>query len=391
MKNLEFAFKIINKDITKTDLFRLLNSSVKDSILGTYKFIFYIRTIKRSYIDFGLGNRKLFFWCLEWWLKYDYESLILNLPIIPYYGSWKDLLFFFGTPLENNMLKVFANQLHHDLNLNYGTVPSLAAKYSPSENCSYDKKYNAASKLADLLNLSLKQYRKSLSLLRRQLPIIEYNICNKNFTGVYYTTIPKKALKLYGRIPIGPLYRYDKENYLDFIGNSTLQLHDSLYKSITTPSETNNIYDILMGFYNVKHVKYEQTNNTNFDESDDESDDGSDQMRFKLFKSDNESHNNRVVNKIIDHILKDKENKPKVYIQNVVERKDINNIINNIIDLNVNYPNYLNIINDTETFSLSNIEINDEPVIDPSKRQKKQLLKEIIEPIQSDIDDFVLI
>lgn len=89
-----------------------------------------------------------------------------------------------------------------------------------------------------------------------------------------------------------------------------------------------------MGFYNVKHVKYEQIN-TNFE--------------------------------------------------------DINSIINNIIDLNVSYPNYLNIINDTETFNLSNIEINDEPVIDPSKRQKKQLIKEITEPIQSDIDDFVLV
>ena len=334
MENLEFAFQIINKDITKTDLFRLLNSSVKDSIIGTYKFIFYIRTIKRSYIDFGLGNRKLFFWCLEWWLNYDYESLILNLPIIPYYGSWKDLLFFFDTPLENNMLKVFVNQLHTDLNLDYGTVPSLAAKYAPSENCSYDKKYNAASKLADLLNLSLKQYRKSLSLLRRQLPIIEYNICNKNFTDVDYTQIPKKALKLYGKIPIGPLYRYDKENYLDFIGNSSLQLHDLLYKSITSPSETNNIYDILMGFYNVKYVKYEQVNNAHLEDN------------------------------ILSH---------------------------NLIDLNVNYPNYLNIINDTETFNLSNIEINDEPVIDPSKRQKTQLIKEITEPIQSDIDDFILI
>jgi hypothetical protein len=334
MENLKFAFQIINKNITKTDLFRLLNSSVKDSVIGTYKFIFYIRTIKRSYINFGLGNRKLFFWCLEWWLNYDYESLILNLPIIPYYGSWKDLLFFFGTPLENNMLKVFVNQLYQDLNLDYGTVPSLAAKYAPSENCSYDKKYNAASKLANLLNLSLKQYRKSLSLLRRQLPIIEYNICNKNFTGVDYTKIPKKALKLYGKIPIGPLYKYDKENYLDFIGNSTLQLQDSLYKSITSPSETNNMYDILREFFNVKYVKYEQVNNTHLE----------------------------------DNIL-----------------------FNNIIDLNISYPNYLNIINDTETFNLSNIEINDEPVIDPSKRQKKQCIKEIIEPIQSDTDDFVLI
>ena len=46
------------------------------------------------------------------------------------------------------------------------------------------------------------------------------------------------------------------------------------------------MYDILMGFYNVKHVKYEQIN-TNFE--------------------------------------------------------DINSIMNNIIDLNVSYPNYLNI------------------------------------------------
>lgn len=335
MKNLEFAFQIINKDITKTDLFRLLNLCAKDSVIGTYKFIFYIRTIKRSFINFGLGNRKLFYWCLEWWLGYDYESLILNLPIIPYYGSWKDLLFFFGTSIENNMLNVFANQLHHDLNLDYGTIPSLAAKYAPSENCSYDKKYNAASKLADLLNLSLKQYRKSLSLLRRQLPIIEYNVCNKNFRDVDYTNFPKKALKRYGKIPIGPLYRYDKKHYLDFIGNSTLKLNDSLYKSITSPVETNNMYDILLGLYNVKYVKYEHIDDLHLE----------------------------------DYILSD-----------------------NIVDLNVNYPNYLNIVNDAETTtkSISNIEINDEPVIEPSKRQKK-LITEIITPIESYIDDFILV
>ena len=107
MENLEYAFQIINKDITKTDLFRLLNSSVKDSVLGTYKFIFYIRTIKRSYIDFGLGNRKLFFWCLEWWLNYDFESLILNLPIIGIQDGFDALNLFFNVLAVSSDFRLF--------------------------------------------------------------------------------------------------------------------------------------------------------------------------------------------------------------------------------------------------------------------------------------------
>ena len=80
----------------------------------------------------------------------------------------------------------------------------------------------------------------------------------------------------------------------------------------------------------------------------------------------------------------------KVHIDNLHLEDHI--LSDNIVDLNVNYPNYLNIINDTETTtkSISNIEINDEPVIEPSKRQKK-LITEIITPIESYIDDFVLV
>ena len=334
MDNINFAFKIINNNITKTDLFRLLNSCVKDSVIGTYKFIFYIRSIKRGHINYGMGNRKLFYWCLEWWLNYDYESLILNLPIIPEYGSWKDLLFFFNTPLEKNMISVFTKRLLIDLNLKYGIKPSLAAKYAPSEHSSYDKKYNAAAKFSTELNMSLRTYRKTLTILRKELDIIETKLCNRDYNNINYSNIPKYAMKKYGKIPHGILYNEDYDRYMNYYNHSLFSIEDKIYNTITQPLKSNNIKNIMNSMYNVKYTKYENIDNLHLN----------------------------------DHTLSD-----------------------NIIDLNVNYPNYLNIINDTEKFNLSNIEINDEPVIDPSKRQKKQLIKEITEPIQSDIDDFVLV
>ena len=260
MDNINYAFKIINNNITKTDLFRLLNSCVKESVIGTYKFIFYIRSIKRGHINYGMGNRKLFYWCLEWWLNYDYESLILNLPIIPEYGSWKDLLFFFNTPLEKNMISVFTKRLLIDLNLNYGIKPSLAAKYAPSEHCSYDKKYNAATKFSTELNMSLRTYRKTLTILRKELDIIETKLCNRDYNNINYSNIPKYAMKKYGKVPYGVLYNSDYDRYMNYYNHSLLSIQDTIYNAITKPLKSNNIENIMKSMYNVKYTKYENIN-----------------------------------------------------------------------------------------------------------------------------------
>lgn len=106
-------------------------------------------------------------------------------------GTYKDLLFLFGTPLEADMIEIYCNQLWTDHYRYWHYEPfSLAAKYAPSLGGHYDKHYNAARKFAVQLGLNKGAYRKLLSKLRRGLYIIERQIEHGEFG---YTPIPKGA------------------------------------------------------------------------------------------------------------------------------------------------------------------------------------------------------
>ena len=78
---------------------------------------------------------------------------------------------------------------------------SLAAKWAPTEKSSFDtKKTKFAHRLSKLLfpssTKALKEYRKLLSSLRKQLQVVEKLMCDNQWDKIQFENIPSKAHKL---------------------------------------------------------------------------------------------------------------------------------------------------------------------------------------------------
>ena len=129
---------------------------------------FYARDIRG-----GLGERKTFRVILDWLTKNSPSSVVKNIPLIPEYGRFDDLLALLETPCGSSALAFIRNQLESDT---ASQTPSLLAKWLPSVNASNPHVRQQAGKLASLLGMNLKTYRQTLSALRKRIGIIENNL-----------------------------------------------------------------------------------------------------------------------------------------------------------------------------------------------------------------------
>lgn len=184
---LNFFFKVL-RDTKDTQLVTLLENAHKENIDDTIKLVFQLRDSRG-----GKGERKQFLQCIRWYANNGYTNEVINLlGWIPFYGRWKDLLELLDVPqLQHAIYTLFSNVLQQDKTRyqNKQTI-SLAAKWAPTENGEYDKKYKAATKLAKQLGVTLKQYRKTfLAPLRSYSNTTEVYMCSQNWTQIQYQTV----------------------------------------------------------------------------------------------------------------------------------------------------------------------------------------------------------
>lgn len=206
----------------------------EDKLLAT-KIAFYIRDIRG-----GQGQRKSFRAVLKWLADNSPGILRRNLGAIPFYGRWDDLFVLFGTPLEGDVLKLVISQLTDDLTaLNTGEGVSLIAKWLPSENASSKETRAQAYKLIRALNLSPRQYRKKLVLLREKIKVVETFMCSKQWNQINYEHVPSRALMIYRKAfpkhdPVG----FSQWKAKAFVGEAkvhsgTLYPYDVIHKVIS--------------------------------------------------------------------------------------------------------------------------------------------------------------
>jgi len=72
---------------------------------------------------------------------------------------------------------------------------SMAAKWAPTEGCSFDKKIKAAHEVAKILGWNMKTYRKNLSKLRAYLDILERHESFKEWDKINFEHVPATAMK----------------------------------------------------------------------------------------------------------------------------------------------------------------------------------------------------
>ena len=156
------------------------------------KYLFYSRDIR-----FGIGEKKVFVTILKYLAKNNKDALIPLLPLIPEYGTWKDMLVLLNTPVEREVANIIKNQINEDYNNMKANKPiSLCAKWLPSKTSSKttNKRFH---RLVKLLNISEKLYRQTLSELRAYSNVVEVKMCANKWDEIDYNKVPSKANLLY--------------------------------------------------------------------------------------------------------------------------------------------------------------------------------------------------
>ncbi len=175
------------------------------------RILFYTRDIRQ-----GLGERAIFRTILKFSADIFSESVIKNIPLIPEYGRYDDLMELLGTECESEMISFVKNELSENLQkMEQGKSISLISKWLPSVNASSEEQKRKAKTIARLLGIRESEYRKTLSRLNRYLDIVETHLCEKDYS-FSYEKIPSNALFKYRKA----FRRNDEKRYSKFIERS---------------------------------------------------------------------------------------------------------------------------------------------------------------------------
>lgn len=231
------------------------NSSEKD-ILDTFyksyyydkenslKLLFYIRDIRG-----GQGMRRVFRIILRSLAFKESELVVKNLENILYFGRGDDILCLLDTPIEKDVAKWVKELLCEDLE---SFTPSLLAKWLPSENASSPVTRAYAKKIINLLGMTPREYRKTLSSLRNKIKIVETNMSLNKWEDIEYSKLPAKASMIY----TSAFYRHTPEKYIEYIKDlangeakvnaSSLFPVDIVHKALNTYCDYKNDKDTLL-------------------------------------------------------------------------------------------------------------------------------------------------
>jgi hypothetical protein len=179
----------------KDEFIFLLEESWKVSPWDTIILLFYIRDRKE-----GKGNRFYFIEGMKWLESTHRNYISILLPLIPSYGTYKDIwLAFCETSSLDDAVSFYAKKMEDAYNNLVEAQDGMGiAKYAPRENTSLDKKYNIVCKLSRQLNITKSQYRKRyIKSLSEKYPTVERKMCRREWDSIDYSSVPPIAFRTY--------------------------------------------------------------------------------------------------------------------------------------------------------------------------------------------------
>lgn len=176
----------------------------EDPLLAT-KMLFYSRDIRG-----GLGERKVARILYKHLAYLHPEVIRKNLSLISHYGRWDDLLVLFDTPLFKDVAILIKTQLEEDM---ISETPSLMVKWLPSINTSSVETRKAAIQLHKELGMSAKEYRQTLSCIRKKMDVLEVRMSSNDWENIQYSAVPSNAMSLYSKAFV----KHDDQRFLEYI------------------------------------------------------------------------------------------------------------------------------------------------------------------------------
>ena len=180
-----FAMGAAYRTRTDEDVIFLFKKAFDENPSYALKCLFYIRDVRG-----GQGERRFFRVATKWLASYNTDAMRRNLTHVPEFGRWDDLFVFIGTPLEVDALNIVKHQLALDVQCK---TPSLLGKWMPSENTSSVKTKKTAAKVRKFIGMTPKQYRKTLSVLRARINVLERLMSEGRWDEIEFDKIPSKA------------------------------------------------------------------------------------------------------------------------------------------------------------------------------------------------------
>lgn len=171
------------------DCITLFKKAFEEDESYAMKCLFYIRDIRG-----GQGERRFFRVVLKWLADNHSDTVLRNMEYIPLMGRWDDLYVLNRTPLEKDMYKFMKKQFLLDLNCK---TPSLLAKWMKSENASSKESRYLARKTIEKFSISPKMYRKTLTILRERIKVLEKLMSEGRFDEIEFDKIPSRAGIIY--------------------------------------------------------------------------------------------------------------------------------------------------------------------------------------------------
>ena len=184
-----FAMGAAMRKRTDEDVILMFRKAFKENPSYALKCLFYIRDIRG-----GQGERRFFRVCMRDLAFQNTEAAMRNLRHVPEFGRWDDLYIFVGTPLEAAALNFMKEQLALDIQCK---TPSLLAKWMKSENTSSAESRRLATITRKAMGMNHKQYRKTLSVLRDRINIVERLMSENRWDEIEFDKIPSKAGMIY--------------------------------------------------------------------------------------------------------------------------------------------------------------------------------------------------
>jgi len=165
------------------------------------KILFYLRDIRG-----GQGERTLFRNCISYLRENKPEIANTIAKYTPEYGRYDDLLSF----EIDTIAPIIKEQLIQDFK---SETPSLLAKWLPSENASSKETKAKAREIMKALGASPREYRKTLSQLRKKIKLVEQKMSRKEFNEIEYSKVPSQASLKYKKA----FFRNDENRYTTYL------------------------------------------------------------------------------------------------------------------------------------------------------------------------------
>ena len=216
-----FAMGAAMRKRSDEDVILMFRKAFNENPTYALKCLFYIRDVRG-----GQGERRFFRVIMKDLATWNTEAARRNLKHIPLYGRWDDLYIFDKTPLEKDAYSFMKEQLALDVQCK---TPSLLAKWLKSENTSSAESRYLANKTRSYLGMTHRQYRKTLSILRARINVLERLMSAGKWDEIEFDKIPSRAGMIYknafARHDIERVKNENVQSYADFAKDTTKKVN----------------------------------------------------------------------------------------------------------------------------------------------------------------------